>query len=122
MTGQVGSSNAQSVRRQDVGFVYQFHHLLPEFTALGKHHPAAAGQWRFALAAAQRTVRRSLLASVGVAESRKTTVQPSFVRRGTAARGFLPCALANDPKRVLLADEPTGNLDPAHLGHRCLRR
>lgn len=95
-------------RRQDVGFVYQFHHLLPEFTALENIilPQLANGVGR---ADAERKAR-DLLGQVGVAE--RAGHRPSAMSGGEQQRVAFCRALANAP-RVLLADEPTGNLDPA---------
>lgn len=94
-------------RRQDVGFVYQFHHLLPEFTALENivlpqlANGVASG--------AAETRARELLGRVGVAE--RADHRPSAMSGGEQQRVAFCRALANEP-RLLLADEPTGNLDP----------
>ena len=94
-------------RRQDIGFVYQFHHLLPEFSALenivlpqmangvGKTRAMARG--------------RELLAAVGV--DHRADHRPATLSGGEPQRVAFCRALTNAP-RVLLADEPTGNLDP----------
>jgi lipoprotein-releasing system ATP-binding protein len=103
-----GDAERTRVRRQDVGFVYQFHHLLPEFTALEN---VLLPQWANGVPDAEaREHATALLARVGVdgrAENR-----PSALSGGEQQRVAFCRALANKPK-VLLADEPTGNLDPA---------
>ena len=96
------------VRRQDVGFVYQFHHLLPEFSALEN---VMLPQWANGVPDGEaRDHSMSLLARVGV-EGRAANL-PAALSGGEQQRVAFCRALANKPK-LLLADEPTGNLDPA---------
>lgn len=94
-------------RRQDVGFVYQFHHLLPEFTALEN---IVLPQLANGIARAEADVRAyDLLVRVGIGE--RAGHRPSAMSGGEQQRVAFCRALANEP-RLLLADEPTGNLDP----------
>ena len=95
------------LRRDDIGFVYQFHHLLPEFTALENIAlpQLAAGIGR--KTAHERAL--DLLGRVGVAE--RADHRPAALSGGEAQRVAFCRALANGP-RLLLGDEPTGNLDP----------
>ncbi|SLN32136.1 Lipoprotein-releasing system ATP-binding protein LolD [Falsiruegeria litorea R37] len=107
MTGK-GDRRRTATRRSDVGFVYQFHHLLPEFTALENitlPQLANGVTEREARARAQ-----DLLGRVGVAN--RADHRPAAMSGGEQQRVAFCRALANKP-RVLLADEPTGNLDPA---------
>lgn len=94
-------------RRENIGFVYQFHHLLPEFTAVENITlpQRAAGVSK----AAARGRAEDLLGRVGL--SHRLTHRPSQMSGGEQQRVAFCRALANGP-RVLLADEPTGNLDP----------
>lgn len=95
-------------RRQEVGFVYQFHHLLPEFTA---SENIVLPQLANGVARAEAETRAAdLLARVGVGE--RADHRPSAMSGGEQQRVAFCRALANEP-RLLLADEPTGNLDPA---------
>ena len=112
IAGQVQSGQSDSARtetrRNQLGFVYQFHHLLPEFTALENIvlPQLAAGQ----SAAAAEDRARDLLTRVGVAA--RANHRPAALSGGEQQRVAFCRALANEPS-VLLADEPTGNLDPA---------
>lgn len=107
MTG-LGDAARTRARRQAVGFVYQFHHLLPEFSALENVilPQLANGTAR---AAAEARAQR-LLAAVGVAD--RAGHRPAQLSGGQQQRVAFCRGLANAPE-VLLADEPTGNLDPA---------
>ncbi len=107
MTG-LGDRRRTVARRREVGFVYQFHHLLPEFSALENvvlPQLANATPRREAEARA-----RELLSHVGIED--RAAHRPSAMSGGEQQRVAFCRALANGPK-LLLADEPTGNLDPA---------
>ncbi|MGR3503522.1 ABC transporter ATP-binding protein [Pseudaestuariivita sp.] len=96
------------MRRRDVGFVYQFHHLLPEFTA---RENIVLPQLANGVAGVEAEARADgLLSSVGVGQ--RAGHRPAAMSGGEQQRVAFCRALANSP-RLLLADEPTGNLDPA---------
>lgn len=95
-------------RRQDIGFIYQFHHLLPEFTALENIVIPQLANGKSLDEAQARA--RDLLGRVGVGG--RADHRPAALSGGEQQRVAFCRALANAP-RLLLADEPTGNLDPA---------
>ena len=99
------------IRRDMIGFVYQAHHLLPEFTALENVilPQRIAGRSR---AEAEANAKR-LLEQLGLGA--RLTHRPSQLSGGEQQRVAVARALANNP-RILLADEPTGNLDPRTSG------
>ncbi|WP_420558665.1 ABC transporter ATP-binding protein [Roseovarius sp.] len=95
------------MRRQEVGFVYQFHHLLPEFTA---EENIVLPQLADGIGRKVAEARAAeLLTQVGIAD--RAGHRPSAMSGGEQQRVAFCRALANSP-RLLLADEPTGNLDP----------
>ena len=109
-TDYTGLSDARrtAARREEVGFIYQFHHLLPEFSAVEN---IILPQLANAVPAAEaRAHALSLMERVGV--SGRADNRPAALSGGEQQRVAFCRALANKP-RVLLADEPTGNLDPA---------
>jgi lipoprotein-releasing system ATP-binding protein len=106
-TARLADAQITAIRRTEIGFVYQSHHLLPEFTALEN---VMLPQLIAGLARAQASARgKELLAYLGLRE--RLSHRPAELSGGEQQRVALARAVANAP-RVLLADEPTGNLDP----------
>jgi lipoprotein-releasing system ATP-binding protein len=104
---KLGDSERTRMRRSEIGFVYQFHHLLPEFSALEN---IVLPQLILGLSRAEAEERASqLLDSLGIAE--RADHRPAQLSGGEQQRVAIARAVANGP-RLLLADEPTGNLDP----------
>ncbi|WP_193370560.1 ABC transporter ATP-binding protein [Pelagibius marinus] len=102
-------SDAQrtELRRRAIGFVYQYHHLLPEFSALEN---VVLPQMIAGVSRGKASEKAAaLLTSVGLAE--RLTHRPARLSGGEQQRAAIVRGLANDPS-ILLADEPTGNLDP----------
>ena len=111
-TAAMPDAERTRLRREEMGFVYQFHHLLPEFSALenvvmpqlirGLKRPEAKSR------------ATELLSFLGLKE--RLPHRPAELSGGEQQRVAIARAVANGP-RLLLADEPTGNLDPGTAGH-----
>ena len=109
---RLGKRDLAAFRNRNIGFIFQFHHLLPEFTALENVCIPAfiAGVNRSN--AAQRA--ESLLSRLGLA--RRTGHKPAQLSGGEQQRVAVARALMNEPA-VIFADEPTGNLDSKNATH-----
>jgi lipoprotein-releasing system ATP-binding protein len=105
-TNKLTDTEKTLIRRKKIGFIYQFHHLLPEFTA---SENVSIPQWTLGVSRKDAQVRAlSLLDRVGLLE--RSSHRPGELSGGEQQRVALCRALVNQPK-ILLADEPTGNLD-----------
>jgi lipoprotein-releasing system ATP-binding protein len=111
-TSQLSDTDRTQIRRSDIGFVYQSHRLLPEFSALEN---VMLPQMIRGLKRSE-TIKRSqeILAYLGLSD--RVTHRPAELSGGEQQRVAIARAVANAP-RALLADEPTGNLDPKTADH-----
>ena len=111
-TSNLSDAERTRIRRNDIGFVYQFHHLLPEFSAVEN---VMVPQMIRGLSRREARKRADeLLSYLGLKE--RLEHRPSQLSGGEQQRVAIARAVANAP-RILLADEPTGNLDPRTAGH-----
>ena len=111
-TSEMTDNERTALRRTQIGFVYQFHHLLPEFSALEN---LILPQMIAGMPRAEAASRgRELLGYLGLGAREKH--RPAQLSGGEQQRVAIARAVANGP-RVLLADEPTGNLDPKTADH-----
>jgi lipoprotein-releasing system ATP-binding protein len=106
-TSGLSDASRTRMRRTEIGFVYQFHHLLPEFSALENVMLPQMVRGLKKSAAERRS--RELLGYLGLKD--RVGHRPGELSGGEQQRVAIARAVANAP-RILLADEPTGNLDP----------
>lgn len=105
--GQLPDDQRTAIRRNDIGFVYQFHHLLPEFSALENIMMPQLVRGLSRSEASKRAAQLLDYLQIG----HRAAHRPAELSGGEQQRVAIARAVANGP-RVLLADEPTGNLDP----------
>jgi lipoprotein-releasing system ATP-binding protein len=111
-TSTLSDAERTRIRRVDIGFVYQFHHLLMEFSAIEN---VVLPQMIRGLSRREAAARATdLLAYLGLKD--RLTHRPAELSGGEQQRVAIARAVANAP-RILLADEPTGNLDPRTSEH-----
>ena len=111
-TAQLSDAQRTRIRRTQIGFVYQAHHLLPEFSAIEN---VILPQMIRGLGRKEATSRGvELLSYLGLKD--RLTHRPAELSGGEQQRVAIARAVANAP-RILLADEPTGNLDPHTAEH-----
>ena len=111
-TSALSDAERTRIRRTEIGFVYQFHHLLPEFSAAEN---VMLPQMIRGLSKKEARKRADeLLSYLGLKE--RLEHRPSQLSGGEQQRVAIARAVANAP-RILLADEPTGNLDPRTSAH-----
>lgn len=108
-TQKLSSSELANFRNRNIGFIFQFHHLLPEFSALEN---VCIPSWIGKKDRKNTTIRaKKILAELGLEE--RMDHKPSALSGGEQQRVAVARALINDPS-IILADEPTGNLDSAN--------
>src|SRR5882672_1676908 len=111
-TSRMSDAARTQIRRTDIGFIYQAHHLLPEFSALEN---VILPQMIRGLGRKESVLRATeLLSYLGLKE--RLEHRPAQLSGGEQQRVAIARAVSNAP-RILLADEPTGNLDPRTSGH-----
>ena len=111
-TSDLSDAQRTALRRTEIGFVYQFHHLMPEFSAVEN---VMLPQMIRGLSRTEARLRAAeLLSYLGLKD--RLDHRPAELSGGEQQRVAIARAVANAP-RVLLADEPTGNLDPRTAAH-----
>ena len=110
--GRLSDDDRTAIRRNDIGFVYQFHHLLPEFSALENIMMPQLVKGLPAAEAGERAKQLLDYMQIGA----RAQHRPAELSGGEQQRVAIARAVANAPL-VLLADEPTGNLDPVTAGY-----